>query len=125
MRRRFLRKREERKLKKDQLKYENGLTQINDFFHYILSFANEYKQSSTKTLDTLGVFLKNITQDKANFVEDYEWLNTTAVTISANELRSLSYEIGNVTQKIGMSDENMKKIREGIREAFKKTQDSR
>ena len=87
------------------MKYENGLIQIKDFFDYILTFANEYKAASRVTVEKLGVFLKNITEDKANFESDFKWLNTTAVTMSAKELEQLTFDIDDSKKAINISDD--------------------
>ena len=96
------------------MKYDNGLIQIKDFFDYILTFAKEYKAASHVTVEKLGVFLKNITEDKANFESDYKWLNTTAVTMSAKEFEQLTYDIEASEKAIGISDDKMKKLRQEI-----------
>ena len=100
------------------MKYENGLIQIKDFFDYKLTFANEYKAASRVTVEKLGVFLKNITEDKANFESDFKWLNTTAVTMSAKELEQLTFDIDASKKAINISDDSMEKLRAEIKSSL-------
>ena len=99
------------------MNYDNGLNQIKNFFDYILTFAKEYKAASHVTVGKLGVFLENIMEDKANFELDYNWLNTTAVTMSKKELEQLTFDIEKSQTAIGISDDTMKKLREEINSA--------
>ena len=96
------------------MKYENGFNQMTDFFDYILSFAHEYKQASDVTVLKLGNFLKNLTEDKSHFIEDFNWLQNTASVKSAADMEKMSKDIIELSEKHGISTERMEELRKEI-----------
>ena len=87
---------------------------MTDFFDYILSFANEYKQASDVTVLKLGNFLKNLTEDKSHFIEDFNWLQNTASVKSAADMENMIKDIDELSEKHGISTERMEELRKEI-----------
>ena len=117
-----MRKKEEKRLKNKQLQYDNGFSLVDNFFNYILTFADEYKEAADRTVFLLGDFHKNITGDRANFVADFKWLKNNVTHVSAELILDNINEAKSITKDIGIQEDELEELKNTISSILDKIQ---
>ena len=97
-----------------QLKHETALADIQEFFDYILSFAETYKTNSDETIKFFNIFISKLQQDKTNFMNDADWLNSTAVVKTSSEINETFTTIYKIQAQYNITNKKLDEIHREI-----------
>ena len=109
-----MRRKETRKLKKQALNYDHGLDSIAELFEYIVTKANVYKSASNKTVALLEKFRTALLVDENNFKQDYDWLNSTVLYQTKDDIMKLINETADIQVRLNISTDRVEELRESI-----------
>ena len=116
--RRFKKRKEKKRLRKQALDYDKGFDDIESLFDYILTKAEVYEYASTKTVTLLEKFRAALLTDRTNFQNDFKWLNETVFDATANQFLKLLNDTQEKEAELGFSSERVNKLKEEIKDTI-------